>query len=170
MNSQLLWFHELAAAGKGPDWVFSARFAPNSHALLSASVRMLAPQGFTYYRATQADCAIHSRVCDYDLYVDNQQYDAIIALLEGRQQRNIYVYHTLHACQGEFQLVRGYGGYPGEHGGEETRCIRALATTPGLAMRSWNIFYGGVTYPYEQWAEGKTASELLQYLDRQVSG
>lgn len=167
MTFQAFWFRDLEAAGKGPDWIFSAWCAPERAAMLSAIFRTLQPYGFTYYRAIQAQCPIHLCTCDYDLYIDNHQYAAVIAQLEGRHEQNLYVYHTFQACQTAVQLVRGYGGYPDQHGSEETRCIRTLAETSELMISSWRISYGGVTYPYEDWIAGNSAAELVRYLDQQ---
>lgn len=158
------WYHDLSAAGKGPDWILNAWFAGGDGARLSAAVRALAPAGFTHYRAAQAPCPIHAGTCDYDLYADDAQYAAIVAQCEGSPAGNVYVYHTMQACQDAFQLVRGYGGYPGQHGAEETRCLRALAQDPGLTMVGWSVVYGGMGYPHEQRAGGATAAELLRYL------
>jgi hypothetical protein len=162
--TQAFWFHELLAGGKGPDWIFNAAFTPDSSALAEA-VREHAPIGFTYYRATQRLCPIHLISCDYDLYVDTPHYQACIDQLEGRQEHNIYVYHSIQVCQHEYQLVRGYGGAPDQHGDAETHSIRALAATPNLAMTEWNIIYGGVTYPYDTLISGATSTALLAYLD-----
>jgi hypothetical protein len=109
--SELFWFHELLASGKGPDWVFNATFAPGSGGALAASVRASAPPGFTYYRATQRPCSIHyhTKSCDYDLYVDTPHYQACVDQLEGRHRQNMYVYHSIQVCRDEFQIVRGYG-------------------------------------------------------------
>jgi hypothetical protein len=159
------WYHQLSAAGKGPDWIFDATFAGDAGERLGAFVRALGPAGFIYYRAAQAPCPIHGGPCDYDLYADSNQYEAIVAQCEGRPAGNVYIYHTIQACRDAFQIVRGYGGYPGQHGPEETRCLRALAQAPELAMSSWRIAYGGMGYPYEQLAGGATAGELLRYLD-----
>jgi hypothetical protein len=165
--TQPFWFHELLASGKGPDWVFNAAFTPGSSSLLAETVREHAPIGFTYYRATQRPCPIHwnSKSCDYDLYIDTPHYQACIDQLEGRQERNLYVYHSIQVCQHDYQLVRGYGGDPDQHGSAETRLIRALTQTPNLAMTGWNILYGGVTYPYDTLISGTTSTELLAYLD-----
>src|SRR4051812_9045372 len=162
--SQPFWFRELLAAGKGPDWVFNAAFAPGSTSSLAEVVRQHAPTGFAYYRATQRPCPIHLKSCDYDLYIDAPHYRACIDQLEGRHAENIYIYHTIQVCQDEYQLVRGYGGYPGQHGSAETRSIRALAEMPALVMTEWRIIYGGVTYSYETLASGATSTALLMYL------
>src|SRR5215213_3908497 len=159
------WFRELLARGKGPDWVFNATFAPDSSSVLSASVRHHAPVGFTDYQATQRPCPIHGQRCDYILYVDTPHYQSCIAQLEGHYEGNMYVYHTIQACQDDYQIVRGYGGDPEQHGNAETRAIRALAHTPGLVMTEWSIVYGGVTYPYETLISGATSTALLAYLD-----
>lgn len=164
--TQPYWFHELLADGKGPDWVSNAAFTPESSALADV-VRQHAPLDFAYYRATQRPCPIHwnSRSCDYDLYVDTPHYQACIEQLEGRQAGNIYVYHSLQVCGQEFQLVRGYGGDPEQHGDAETHAIRALAQAPNLAMTAWSIVYGGGTYSYKTLNSGATSAGLLAYLD-----
>ncbi len=159
------WFRELLAGGKGPDWMFNAAFAPGSSGALAEAARDHAPIGFTYYRATQRPCPMHLRSCDYDLYVDTPRYQACIDQLEGRQDHNIYVYHTIQVCQHEYQLVRGYGGGPDQHGSAETGSIRALAQTPNIVMTAWSIIYGGVTYPYHTLISGATSTALLSYLD-----
>ena len=163
--TETFWFRELLAGGKGPDWVFNAAFAPGSSSALAATVRDHAPLGFTDYRATQRPCPIHGKLCDYVLYVDTPHYQACIDQLEGRHDRNIYVYHTIQVCRHEYQLVRGYGGAPDQHGSAETQSIRALAHTPDLVMTAWSIVYGGVTYPYETLVSGTTSAALLAYLD-----
>ena len=165
--TQPCWFRELLVSGKGPDWVFNAAFAPGSSSSLAEVVHERAPIGFTYYRATQRPCPIHwnSKLCDYDLYVDTPHYQACINQLEGREERNIYLYHSIQVCQHEYQLVRGYGGDPDQHGSAETGSIRALAETPNLVMTAWSIIYGGVAYPYETLVSGATATALLAYLD-----
>jgi hypothetical protein len=164
---QPFWFRELLAGGKGPDWVFNASFAPGTSSYLTETLHDHAPIGFTYYRATQRPCPIHFHLksCDYDLYVDTPHYQACIDQLEGRQERNLYVYHTIQVCQHEYQLVRGYGGDPDQHGSTETRSIRALAQTPSLVITRWNIIYGGGTYSYETLIGGATSTALLAYLD-----
>lgn len=162
------WFWELEAAGKGPDWCFSARFAPASAAALAGAFCALAPQGFALYEAHAQHCPIHQRQCDYVMYIDSQQRAAIVANIEGVAEQNVYIFHTMQACQNEFQIVRGYGGYPGQHGAEEMRVIRALAQAPDLALASWNIGYGGMGYPFEILAQGAGATELLRYLDQQT--
>ena len=103
--------------------------------------------------------------CDYDLYVDTPHYQACIDQLEGRQERNVYVYHSIQVCQHDFQLVRGYGGYPDQHGSTETQSIRALAQTPKIIMTEWSILYGGSMYSYDTLISGATAAALLAYLD-----
>jgi hypothetical protein len=159
------WFSELLASGKGPDWVFDAAFAPASSASLAAAVREHMPDGFARYQATQRPCPIHLKLCDYEMYIDTSHFQAIVDQLEGRQQHNIYLYHTIQVCQGECQLMRGYGV---DHEGDaETRLIRALAQAPALAMTSWSIVYGGVTYPYEVLISGTSATSLLAYLDNE---
>src|SRR5215211_3019112 len=163
--TEVFWFRELLTGGKGPDWVFNAAFGPSSNSALAAMVRARAPIGFTYYHATQRPCDIHGRLCDYDLYVDTPHYHACIDQLEGRQQSNVYIYHTIQACQNAFQLVRGYGGDPDQHGSAETVLIRALIQTPELILVEWSIVYGGVTYPYETLVGGTTPTALLEYLD-----
>ena len=165
--TQSFWFRELLAGGKGPDWVFNAAFAPGSRSALAQVVREHAPIGFTDYRATQRPCPIHwnSKACDYDLYVDTPHYHACVDQLEGRQEHNVYVYHSIQVCQHEYQLVRGYGGDPNQHGSAETRAIRALAETPNLAMTAWSISYGGGMYAYDTLISGATSSALLAYLD-----
>jgi hypothetical protein len=99
------------------------------------------------------------------LYIDAPHYRACIDQLEGRQNTNLYVYHTIQVCQRDYQLVRGYGGDPNQHGSAETRSIRALAETPDLVMTEWRIIYGGVTYSYETLVSGATSTALLVYLD-----
>jgi hypothetical protein len=163
--TQHFWFRELLAGGKGPDWVFNASFAPGSSSSLAETLRDHAPTGFTYYRATQRPCPIHWKSCDYDLYVDTPHYQACVDQLEGRHDNNVYVYHTIQVCQHEYQLVRGYGGDPNQHGSAETRSIRALAQTPNIALTEWSIIYGGVTYPYHTLISGATSTALLIYLD-----
>lgn len=164
MPPEQLWYHELSAAGKGPDWIFNATFAGQSGEHLVPFVRALGPAGFIYYRATQAPCPIHGGRCDYDLYANSHQYESIVAQCEGRPAGNVYIYHTMQACRDTFQLVRGYGGYPGQHGAEETRCLRALAQAPELPLSGWSVAYGGMGYSYEQLASGASAAELLRYL------
>ena len=159
------WFSQLLAGGKGPDWVFNAAFAPDSSKLLAEAVRRHVPPGFTYYRATQRACPIHLQSCDYNMYIDTPHYQAIVDQLEGRQERNIYIYHSIQVCQHEYQIVHGYGGDADQHGEPETRMIRALAHTPGLAMTGWSILYGGVTYPYDTLISRATSAALLAYLD-----
>lgn len=158
------WFHDLETAGKGPDWYFNAAFAPGSAAALAEAFRALAPQGFTRYDAQAAHCPIHSRLCDYGIYLVTSQAAALINNIEGKSTENIYVYHTIQACQEDLQLVRGYGGYSGQHGAEETRLVRALAQAPGLALQRWSVSYGGMGYPFEVLAQGHSAAELLRYL------
>jgi hypothetical protein len=166
MMTQAFWFRELLAGGKGPDWIFNATFAPGSSSLAEV-VRFDAPIGFTYYRAKQRPCPIHFdlKLCDYDLYVDTAHYQACIDQLEGRQSQNIYIYHSIQVCGHDYQLARGYGGDPEQHGSAETRSIRALAHTPNMIMTAWSIVYGGVTYPYETLVSGATSAGLLDYLD-----
>src|SRR5215212_5964826 len=144
--TQPFWFHELLAGGKGPDWIFNAAFAPGSDSLAEV-VREHAPSGFTYYRATQRPCPIHFdlKSCDYDLYVDTDHYQACIDQLEAGSNENIYIYHTIQVCGHDYQLVRGYGGDPDQHGSAETQSIRALIHAPELVMIAWSIVYGGVT-------------------------
>src|SRR4051794_28658967 len=113
--TQSFWFRELLAGGKGPDWIFNASFTPGSSSALAATLRDQAPIGFTYYRATQRPCSIHGKSCDYDLYVDTSHYQACIDQLEGRYDKNIYIYHAIQVCGHDYQLVRGYGGYPDQH-------------------------------------------------------
>lgn len=168
MLPEELWYRDLSAAGKGPDWIFNATFAGQAAEHLGPAFRALGPAGFIYYRAAQAPCPIHGGRCDYDLYADGQQYEAIVAQCEGRPAGNVYIYHTMQACRDTFQLVRGYGGYPGQHGAEETRSLRALAQAPDLVMSSWEILYGGMGYPFEQWIAGASAAELLHYLSAGV--
>ncbi len=160
------WFRELEAAGKGPDWCFSAAFAPGSAAALAAAFRARAPQGFTLYEARAAHCPIHMRLCDYGMYIDQQQHAAMVANIEGLSAENIYIYHTMQACQNDLHIVRGYSGYPGQHGPEETRMIHALAQTPELTLQSWKISSGGMGYPFEILAQGTAASTLLRYLNQ----
>ncbi|MEO7908350.1 MAG: hypothetical protein ABIV47_01745 [Roseiflexaceae bacterium] len=164
--TQPFWFRELLAGGKGPDWMFNATFAPGSSSAADV-VREHAPLGFSYYRATQRPCPIHwnSKACDYDLYVDTPHYQACIDQLEGRGERNLYIYHTIQACQHDYQLVRGYGGDSSQHGDAETQAIRALAQAPHLVMTGWNIVYGGGTYSYETLISGATSTTLLTYLE-----
>lgn len=162
MTSQPVWFRELESAGKGPDWIFSASFAPENGQQLGELFRALLPHGFTSYRAQQRQCSIHSRSCDYDLYIDDHQAETITALLEDRLQQNVYIFHTIQLCGNELQLVRGYGGYPGQHGDEETRCIHTLAQVPTLT--DWSISYGGDAYPFETWRQGMGSTELLKFL------
>jgi hypothetical protein len=165
--TQPFWFRELLAGGKGPDWMFNAAFAPGSSSALAATVRKHAPGGFSYYRAMQRPCPIHVdlKACDYDLYVDPPHYHACIDQLEGRSGTNVYIYHTIQVCGHDYQLVRGYGGDPNQHGSAETQSLRALANTPNVLMTAWNIVYGGVTYPYETLISGATSAALLVYLD-----
>lgn len=164
--TKLFWFRELLAGGKGPDWVFNATFTASSSSLAEV-VREHAPAGFTYYRAIQRPCPMHwnSKACDYDLYVDTSHYHDCIDQLEGRQEHNLYIYHTIQVCQHEYQLVRGYAGDPGQHGSAETHLIRALAETPKLIMTEWSIVYGGGTYSYATLLSGGTPTALLAYLD-----
>jgi len=165
--TQLFWFRELVAGGKGPDWLFNASFTPSSSGTLAEVVREHTPTDFTYYRATQRPCPIdwNSKACDYDLYVDTPHYRACIDQLEGRQEHNLYIYHTIQVCQHQYQLVRGYGGGSDQHGSAETHAIRALAETPMLIMTKWNIVYGGGTYSYDMLVSGATSTALLAYLD-----
>ncbi|KPV51587.1 hypothetical protein SE17_20350 [Kouleothrix aurantiaca] len=160
------WFRELEATGKGPDWFFNAAFAPGSAAGLAAAFRALAPQGFTRYEAHRQHCPIHQQKYDYVMYIDSQQHAAIVRNIEGDSGQNVYIFHTIQACQNDLQIMRGYGGYPGQHGAEETRVIRALAQAPDLALEHWNIGYGGMGYPFEILAQGSGATTLLRYLDR----
>ena len=163
--TQQLWFRELSAGGKGPDWVFNAGFAPGNSSALAETVREHASIEFTYYRATQRACPIHGTACDYDLYIDTPHYQACVDQLEGRYDQNTYIYHSIQVCRNAYQLVRGYGGYPDQHGGAETRSIRALAQPPHIVMTEWSIVYGGITYPYETLISGATSAALLAYLD-----
>ena len=165
--TQPFWFRELLAGGKGPDWVFNAAFAPGSSSALAAAVRDHAPIGFTYYRATQRPCPIHFdlKACDYDLYVDTPHYQACVDQLEGRQGNNVYIYHSIQVCRHNYQLVRGYGGTPDQHGSAETRAIRTLANTPQIVMTEWSIVFGGGTYSYDILCSGATSAALVAYLD-----
>jgi hypothetical protein len=157
------WFSELLAYGKGPDWIFNLAFAPDSSKPLAAAVRERIPAGFTRYQATQRPCPIHTKQCDYDLYIDTPHYQDIVDHLEGRQRPNSYIYHTIQICQEACQIERGYGV---DHAGDaETRLVRALAQAPALAMTSWSIVYGGVTYPYQTLISGASSTSLLAYLD-----
>jgi hypothetical protein len=162
---EIFWYRALLACGKGPDWVFNAAFAPGGSTALAAMLREQPPAGFGLYRATQRPCSIHGGSCDYDLYVDMSNYQACVGQLEGRDASNIYLYHSIQVCHDEYQLVRGYGGYPDQHGLAETRSIRAIAQTPELILTKWSIVYGGMTYPYETLISGTTSAELLDYLD-----
>ena len=163
--AQAFWFRELLAAGKGPDWLLNVSFTPGSASALAATLRQHAPIGFTHYQATQRHCPIHGHLCDYVLYVDSSNYQACVDQLEGRHTGNIYVYHTIQLCRHDYQMTRGYGGYPDQHGEAETRCIRALAQAPNCVITEWNLVHGGMTYPYETLISGTTAAGLLEYLD-----
>jgi hypothetical protein len=163
--TEIFWFRELESAGKGPDWVFNATFAPGSRHALAATLLGHAPVGFTAYHASQRPCSIHGTLCDYVEYIDTAHYQACVDQLEGRNTNNIYIFHTIQVCQNEFQLVRGYGGDPAQHGHAETQMIRAIAQAPELAMIGWSIVYGGVTYPYETLVSGATPAALLAYLN-----
>lgn len=157
------WFSELLASGKGPDWVFNGAFAPASNPSLAEAMRKHLPAGFTRYQATQRPCSIHAKLCDYEIFIDTPHYQDIVDHLEGRQRPNSYIYHTIQVCQDECQIERGYGvDYEGD---AETRMIRALAQAPAIAISSWSIVYGGVTYPYEVLVSGTSAASLLAYLD-----
>lgn len=159
------WFDELDANGSGPDWVLNAAFAPASPDHLTEAVRSLALQRFTRYHAEQRHCAIHNRLCSYDLYIDDHSSAAVIAMLEGRVAANSYLYHTIQVCQHDLQIVRGYGGYPGQYGDEETRCIRTLALHPELQTGEWSIAAGGDGYPFVTRASGDGAATVVSYLD-----
>jgi hypothetical protein len=110
-------------------------------------------------------CPIHHTSCQYDLWVDQHNYSQLIAQLEDRDHSNSYVYHTIQHCRHDFQIVRGYGGYPDQHGHVETDVIHTLLSTPGLTLTHWSITYGGVTYPYNDLIGGISATDLAKYLE-----
>ncbi len=165
MTQYTYWFRDLLAAGKGPDWLFQASFDPGNQQLLTKTLRAIQPLGFQHYYANQHMCPIHHTICQYDLWVDQHNYAHLIAQLEERDQSNRYVYHTIQCCQQDLQIVRGYGGYPDQHGQAETNIIYTLIHTPGLILTQWSISYGGITYPYEELTSGTSITDLVHYLE-----
>lgn len=158
------WFWQLAAAAQGPDWLFTATFAPADTTRLALSVRQHPPPGFVYHRVASSACHLHPQPHAYDCYVDAHNADALIANLAGQPARNLWVYHTIEVCGPHVSIERGYGGYPGAHGPAETSVIWMLAQAPDLSLATWEIAYGGQGYQGGQLAQGTSATSLCAYL------
>lgn len=158
------WFWQLQAAGQGPDWRFSASFAPADAARLAAHVRYHALPGFAHYRVDDGFCARHGHRSSYDMYIDEGNYAQLVANFAGDQAQNVWIYHTIEVCGHDLTIERGYGGYPGSHGLTETALITTLAQATDLTLLDWAISYRGEGYAAEHVASGTSAAELLTYL------
>ncbi len=159
-----LWFHALEMAGHGPDWWLTAHFDPAQAAVLAETARALTPAGFVVQPVRRAPCPVHGHVCDYDLYVDEANAATLFAQVAGRHMGNVYVFHTLQVCRNVVQVVRGYGGYPGQYGPAETDWLWQLAHTSALTLHGWQVAYGGMTYPEVTAASGYGLADWQTYL------
>lgn len=158
------WFWEIESGGKGPDYYLFASFAPVNALQLAECVRQLTPAGYFHYHAVDLPCSRHRHTTDYDLYIDEQNYDKVIANIEERSNENNWVYHTIEVCDHDLTFTRGYGGYPDKLGDVETDLLIMLYKEPKLRLVQWSIVYGGLGYKSDKVAGGRSAADLYAYL------
>src|SRR3954471_19414271 len=104
------WYWQLQAAAQGPDWSFSATFAPANAEHLTVLIRQYGFPGFAYSQVIDGRCLRHHHTSTYDLYIDQRNYATLAANLAGDQRQNIWVYHTIEVCGSDLTIERGYGG------------------------------------------------------------
>lgn len=158
------WFWQLQAAQHGPDWFFSATFAPTDATQLAARIRQHPLAGLRHYRVTNGPCRQHQHTSTYDLYADQANYAALKANFESDTPQNIWIYHAIEVCGSDLRIERGYGGYPDLYDVTETDLIVMLAHATDLTLLKWDVGYSGDGYPTGSVATGTTAIELLAYL------
>jgi hypothetical protein len=157
------WFWEIEKNQSGPDYLFLANFNPTQGQRLAELVRQQPLPGFKYYRAIDRRCWLHNHKAVYDLYIDEDSYQQLVAQIEGRKVGNIWIYDSIAVCGSDLKIERGYGG--GSVGGDaETNLIVKLLQIPDLTLVKWAIMYGGNGYEYKDLDAGTRAVELLNYL------
>lgn len=157
------WFWEIEKNQSGPDYLFLADFHPTQSQRLAELVRQHPLPGFKYYRAIDRPCWLHDHNATYDLYIEEDRYQQILAQIEGRKVGNIWIYALIAVCGSDLKIERGYGG--GSLSGDgETDLIVELLQIPDLTIVKWAIMYGGNGYEYKDMATGTSAVELLDYL------
>lgn len=79
------WDGPLQAAGKGPDWLFGATFAPTADSRLAARVRQQRLPGFGFAHVTTGCCTRQQRHAPYAVYTDQHTAAQVLATLAGDQ-------------------------------------------------------------------------------------
>ena len=158
------WFWEIESTGKGPDYYFFASFAPVNAMQLAECVSQLSPKGYKHYQAVNLPCSRHRHITDYDLYIDENNYDKVITSIKEQSSENNWVYHTIEVCEHDLTIMRVYGGYPEFLGDAETDLLIILTREPKLRLVKWSIVFGGLGFKSDEIASGRSSKDLYAYL------
>ncbi|MFE4106074.1 hypothetical protein [Almyronema epifaneia] len=156
MQKQRPWFWKIAALQQGPNYYFSATFAPHQAQMLAEQVRQHLPAGFVYYPEgghSQPDKL-------YASYLDQATYNHLMALQQGAKPSNLWFTGTIEVQDHNLYICNALAGR--EYG--ETDLIQAIARSPELIWQQWQVSYGGEGYADGVAAAGTRAAELLAYL------
>lgn len=161
------WFGQLAFLGRGPDYFCDLAFAPSDGERVYMVTRHFDLPGYRHYGPLTGACPLHSRDdCTFDMYIDSNSYDKIVANIEQRAATNVWMYNSITVCGPALQLERGYGGrFHDGCAAAETLLVRALARHPNLTLTAWAIWAGGQGYYRQELGAGDTTDDLLHYLD-----
>lgn len=154
------WTHTIGV--HGPDQCLSLTFTAACAPMLVAAVQTAAPIGFSPVYVTPAASADAQQPTLW--YVDEQNAAQFAANHTGQGAQNIWVYHAITVQDATLTIMRGYGGYPGQHHEAETRLAIDLACDTRLTLVRWAITAGGDGYPTLTIADGGGGNSLLNYL------
>ncbi|MBE9001703.1 hypothetical protein IQ274_26715 [Nostoc sp. LEGE 12447] len=165
------WFWEINECGQGPHYYFNATFAPSDAKRLAALVRQHPLLGFEHCnfvgKLINAPCGDANTPGSYDLYVDQSNYAEVMSGIQ-RDEPIVtvahYVWQIIGVCDRKFGIECGYGGITGTHNQADTSLIMTLAQSPELTLVDWRVVSGGDGYSSVFFRTGKSAAELLAYL------
>ncbi len=143
---QRIWCWEPAQLGRGPDWLFIARVAPEGAAALAALAASGAPPGF-------AACEGEALT-----YIDAGSLESRLA------GRNLWVYNSIQVAGDSLSLECGYGGRGEQLNRAETDFLLGLLAAPGVTLCSWRVLAGGDGYEHSTLRGGDDLAGLLAYL------
>lgn len=166
------WFWEIQECRQGPHYYFNATFALSDAECLVALVRQHSLSGFVHCQFVgnliNAPCGRCNYQGAYDLYIDQYNYsENFISRLESGK----YTITCLHSqwniigvCGNELAIEYGSGGITDTHNETGTSLIVAIAQSPEVTLVDWQVNSGGEGYQPVGFGIGKSATELLAYL------
>lgn len=167
------WFWAIEATGQGPYYYFTATFAESDAERLAARIKQHPLPGFGHCHFVGsligAPCGTPSYHGPYDLYIDQSNHATLAEGLASTPPRLAVahaIWHLLGVCGSEFGIECAYGGLDQQDTQAENALIAMLAQSADLTLVHWQIFSGGDGYAACFVQSGRSAAELLAYLQQ----